>query len=229
MNTRPSKDLADECRAMASGGTSSDVIYDLVLRNLGPISATAMILDFGCGQGRFLQKLAKIHPVGRICGVDILDAPLGIPPGVTYAKQNLNSHIAYANESFDVVFALEVIEHIENPRFMVRDIDRILKPGGRLVITTPNNENIRGFVSLIVRGHYWAFCGHSYPAHITALLELDMTRIAAETGLAVNRVAFSNSGGVVGCPSIKWQQSLGKFARGRYFSDNILFDLRKAI
>jgi 2-polyprenyl-3-methyl-5-hydroxy-6-metoxy-1,4-benzoquinol methylase len=65
---------------------------------------------------------------------------------VAYAKQNLNSQIAYAKR-------LEVIEHLENLRFMVREIDRVLKPGGWLVITTPNNENIRGFVSLFVRGH----------------------------------------------------------------------------
>ena len=46
----------------------------------------------------------------------------------------------------------------------------ILKPGGRLVITTPHNENIRVFVSPLVRRHYWAFCENSTRAPRAVLI-----------------------------------------------------------
>ena len=48
----------------------------------------------------------------------------------------------YKDKSFDVVTATEVIEHLENPRLFLRDINRVLKPGGLCVLSTPNILNL---------------------------------------------------------------------------------------
>lgn len=219
--SRKSDMLNDEVRALASGGKSSDVIYETVRKSFFLANKNAALLDFGCGRGNFLRLLER-DGYKNLSGMDIYDRADSLPKGANYLKANLNQLISSQDQLFDIVFAIEVIEHLENPRQVLREIARLLKPGGRLYLTTPNNESIRSYISLLFRGHYWAFCGSSYPAHITALLESDLKRVTLEAGLKIELVTFTNSGAIVGFPGTTWQRWLGPLAKGRYFSDNIL-------
>lgn len=89
------------------------------------------------------------------------------------------------------------------------------------MITTPNNESLRSLVALVIRGHYAAFGAASYPAHITALLRKDLSRIFSEIGLAEPEFYFTDQGTIPGRP-LKWQSiSLG-LLRGMRFSDNLM-------
>ncbi|MCU1330559.1 MAG: glycosyl transferase, group 1 [Bryobacterales bacterium] len=82
------------------------------------------------------------------CEVDHFDAEKHVYP--------------YADESFDTVLCCELIEHLfEDPMFMMSEINRILKPGGHLVMTTPNAGSLRA-VSAILLGYHPAF----FPAYI---------------------------------------------------------------
>ncbi len=66
----------------------------------------------------------------------------GMAPG-----EDLNNPIQGYASYFDVVVAAEVIEHLENPRCMVRDLFRLCRPGGSVIVTTPNNESLRAVIS----------------------------------------------------------------------------------
>ena len=74
---------------------------------------------------------------------------------------------------------------------------------------------------LVFGGHHAAFLGASYPAHITALLRLDLVRICAETGFTRPEFFYSNYGGIPRLPSISWQSVSFGLLRNRLFSDNI--------
>jgi 2-polyprenyl-3-methyl-5-hydroxy-6-metoxy-1,4-benzoquinol methylase len=115
-----------------------------------------------------------------------------------------------------------LIEHLENPRQVAREWYRILKPGSTLILSTPNNESIRSLLALMVRGHYAAFGDDSYPAHITALLRLDVLRILREAGFSDVRFRFTNSGGVPKLPRANWQQVSFGLLKGCRFSDNLI-------
>jgi 2-polyprenyl-3-methyl-5-hydroxy-6-metoxy-1,4-benzoquinol methylase len=120
-----------------------------------------------------------------------------------------------------------VIEHLENPRQVFRTAQRLLRPGGLLVLSTPNCHSIRSLVSLMVRGHFAAFGPDSYPAHITPLLLVDLERTAREAGLQPLGASYSDSGAVPGFTAMSWQRlSLGT-ARGKRFSDNLAFACRR--
>jgi hypothetical protein len=93
-----------------------------------------------------------------------------------------------------VVVAVETIEHLENPRAFVRELTRLAGPGGWVVVTTPNQLSMLSKLTLAVKNQLNAFQAGSYPAHLTALLEVDLRRIAAGCDWIDLIVAYTQSG-----------------------------------
>ena len=96
-----------------------------------------------------------------------------------------------------------------------------LRPGGLLVLTMPNQESIRSYAGLIFAGHFTHFLGGCYPAHITALLRLDLTRLCAESGFTPPAFQFTDDGAIPKLARVHWQQVSFGLLRGRLFSDNV--------
>jgi SAM-dependent methyltransferase len=97
------------------------------------------ILDVGCGSGsNSLALAAKGH---KVRGVDISEEGIaryrshGFEGHVT----DLESGIDYPDATFDLAFCSEVIEHMTSPEILAAEMFRVLKPGGRLVLSTPNS------------------------------------------------------------------------------------------
>ena len=95
-------------------------------------------LDIGCGNGKVTEKIKDLGIEGY--GIDISSELLkkaearGIKTEIGDAHKSLPYKCGY----FDIVFAGEVIEHIMDPRQFVIEVNRILKPGGLFILTTPN-------------------------------------------------------------------------------------------
>jgi 2-polyprenyl-3-methyl-5-hydroxy-6-metoxy-1,4-benzoquinol methylase len=213
--------------AKRSGGTSSNAIYDAVERIFVERNLGGRILDYGCGIGNFIRRLLKLSRFEDVSGMDIMPVPPDLSGSVQWVQQDLNAPLQGHEAQFDVIVAIEVIEHLENPRGMVRELVRMLRPGGTVIVTTPNNESWRSLMALLARGHYVAFGDGSYPAHITALLRKDFSRMFAEAGLIDAQFRFTNDGGLPGAPTVTWQRiSLG-LLRGLRFSDNVLCVAKK--
>ena len=208
--------------AEASGGISSEVIYDRILKIIGDYDLRGRLLDYGAGIGNFTRKLSALGRFEQIDGADILPRPVNLPSTIQWYWLDLNHADTIPAATFDVVIAAEVIEHLENPRQVAREWFQILKPCGTLILSTPNNESIRSFMALLLRGHYVAFLDSCYPAHTTTLLRKDLVRILSEAGFSDARFHFTNRGGLPKLPAVSWQQvSLG-LLKGCRFSDNII-------
>jgi 2-polyprenyl-3-methyl-5-hydroxy-6-metoxy-1,4-benzoquinol methylase len=221
-----------EYRARAaelSKGTSGNAIYALIERVIAEQGLDGKVLDYGAGIGHFTRRLLDLQRFERVSATDIMGVPGDLNGRVEWIEQDLNVPLPGHDGAFDVVVAPEVIEHLENPRFMIREIFRMLRPGGTAIVTTPNNESWRSLIALLVRGHFTEFGESGYPAHITALLRKDFTRIFQEAGFPAPDFYYTDSGGIPGHPVLSWQRISFGALRGRRYSDNILSIARKPL
>jgi SAM-dependent methyltransferase len=108
-------------------------------------------LDFGCGPGTFLARVAP--RCARVVGIDmdeekLAEARARVPQG-EFHRLIPNTPLPFADRSFDNISILEVIEHVPRERPVLRDLARVLKPGGRLLLTTPH----RGLLTFLDPGN----------------------------------------------------------------------------
>jgi 2-polyprenyl-3-methyl-5-hydroxy-6-metoxy-1,4-benzoquinol methylase len=215
--------------AECSGGISSNSIYAMIERVALARNLRGRVLDYGAGVGHLTRRLLALERFDAVAAADIMPAPTDLSPAVEWIEQDLNAPLPNHENVFDVVVAAEVIEHLENPRFMIREIFRLLRPGGVALITTPNNESWRSLLALLIRGNYAGFGELSYPAHITPLLRRDFTRACREAGFLNPQFYFSNEGGIPGKPVFTWQQASFGLLKGMRFSDNFMAVASKPI
>ena len=152
-------------------------------------------------------------------------APIVRSERIICSSGNLNDTLPYSDATFDAVVSLEVIEHLENPRHFVREIERILKVNGRCLITTPNQTSLASKLCLLLRDQFQHFQDSCYPAHITALVPIDLQRITVEAGLTFESVTYTDNGRIPGTEKT-WQ--IFPFLTGKWFSDNVAIVAVKA-
>ena len=184
-------DLAVESRARLSLGRGHDRIHQTVASLLAERGAAGTLVDAGCGTGDLFR--ATRGRFSRCVGLDAVHYP-GLPADVIFHQVNLDGRLPVADAIADATAAVETIEHLENPRAFVRELARITKSGGWVVLTTPNQLSALSLMTLLVKGRFSAFQERDYPAHRTALLEIDLRRIAAECGLDQIEIAYTRWG-----------------------------------
>jgi 2-polyprenyl-3-methyl-5-hydroxy-6-metoxy-1,4-benzoquinol methylase len=169
-------------RAARSGGTSEDAIYTMVQRALQKRSIRGEVaVDLGCGRGALQPVLAPAF--SRYIGCDAVRYD-NFPASAEFIEADLNAAtFPIQSQIADAVFAIETIEHLENPRALLREMVRIAKPGAWLLVTTPNQLSLLSLGALLLKNRFSAFQEVHYPAHITALLESDLAHIARELNL----------------------------------------------
>jgi 2-polyprenyl-3-methyl-5-hydroxy-6-metoxy-1,4-benzoquinol methylase len=208
-----------EERARQSKGTSSDAIMQMVTRALDTRKiAGGCLVDVGCGAGNLYPHVRQRFD--RYIGVDVVRYE-GFPAQAEFCKLDLDSgQMPVADGSADVVAAIEVIEHLENPRDFMRKLARMVRPGGWIIVTTPNQLSFVSLANLVVRQRFLAFQDVHYPAHLTALLEIDLRRIAAESHLSEVGFEYSHCARFPLTPWVYPQWVARQWPRG--FSENLL-------
>ena len=216
--------MKTEERARFTKGESRDAIYRMLVRALEErrIQSTTL-LDIGCGSGRLSGFAA--NRIERYIGIDVIRFE-GFPEQGEFHLANLDSErIPLEDGAADVVAAIEVIEHLENPRAFARELVRLVKPGGWIFVTTPNQLSALSLLTLLFRKRFSSFQDCDYPAHITALLEVDLHRISLECGLSDLAILYSHEGRIPFTPYY-YPKFLSRIWP-RLLSDNILLACQK--
>lgn len=207
-------------RAEQSLGISDIAIYKMVERVLlTHCLPGGVLLDVGCGAGNLYPFVSKF--CDRYIGIDAVRYE-GLSTGVEFILQNLDQPMCQlASNIADVIVSVETIEHLENPRAFYRELVRLAKPGGYVIVTTPNQLSLLSKLTLLLKNQFNAFqeAPGLYPSHITALLEADLRRIAQEVGLTEIHVEYGNSGRI---PFTSRNYPKKRFFQGIHFSDNLI-------
>jgi SAM-dependent methyltransferase len=156
-------------------------------------------LDYGCGDGTFLGLLAtqqRISAVGAEVHASIVEDCRRRFAGFDHLRFVLVSDLEQSEpDSYDVIYCMEVLEHVTEPEGLLKRFDHLLAPGGTLVISVPIEIGLPLVVKQVVRrlagwrgiGHYPGTTGYSVRELLPSLL--------AGSAQHIERPVFTSSSG----------------------------------
>lgn len=151
---------------------------ETIMDDLLPPAAGRRLLDVGCGAGNMIHHLSHY---GQVKGLEIDPRPVKMARQRGYDVDlfDVTQPMPFSENSFDVITALDVIEHNQDDLAILADSYRILKPGGYMIITVPalmwlwsHNDDIN--------------------AHVRRYTAAELNQKLAQTGLIVRRVTYNN-------------------------------------
>lgn len=168
--------------------------YDRYLATLSRFVRNGRVLDIGCATGLLVKRLidhgfgatgielnARSAEYGReTFGIDIRNTPL--------------EACAFDTETFDAIFLTDVLEHTANPRAFLGEVNRILRPGGCVMVTFPDIQSVESrylrAVSILLRRD-WIWNTLHIPLHTWEFTRPTATALFRSAGFEV--IAFSRS------------------------------------
>lgn len=167
--------------ASASHKATNEKVFELIS---GCLSGKLRVLDLGAGRGHMARRVGQLlekrglKPQECLIATDIYSESfeaLEIP----FQEANFNKPLPFEDSSFDLVYSVEVIEHLRSPYDFLDECYRILRPGGKLILSTPNTLHLTSRWRFFMTGFFDLFeppsilpenagrlCGHIMPLHI---------------------------------------------------------------
>jgi SAM-dependent methyltransferase len=185
----------------------------------GRVSGPPEVLDIGCATGALLEKL-------RDRGWAVRGVEIGAP-SAAYARKNRGLDVStlpleenhFPEKTFDLVLASHLIEHLNDPASFVREVYRVLVPGGRFLVTTPN---IGGFQARLFKGRWRsAIFDHLYLFSVKTL-----SALLSQAGFTLEKTA-TWGGLAAGAAPLPLKRAFDRAAKVFGFGDVMLLRSRK--
>jgi SAM-dependent methyltransferase len=109
------------------------------------VAAGERVLDLGCGDGWMCAELAAVgaQPLGVEVAAAAVERARRHHPALEFRLAEIGGELPLEDNAFDVVWASEVIEHVADTARWLSEARRVLRPRGRLLLTTPNHSRLR--------------------------------------------------------------------------------------
>lgn len=183
-------------RAAHPGWRPATEVYAAEIR--AQIGADTRLLDLGCGRGGVIEQLG--HDPARITGIDPDLASLrehrltGLPRAAGASEQ-----LPFVDDSFDLVIAGWLLEHLGNPAQTFSEVSRVLRPGGAFVFITPNARHPLAWANrlfghagrlqgILVAGLYGRAESDTFKTAYAANSAAALDRLFQPTGLSLVRL-----------------------------------------
>jgi 2-polyprenyl-3-methyl-5-hydroxy-6-metoxy-1,4-benzoquinol methylase len=128
-------DLDVKCEYRGVREMAAPNTHAMALRTLSG-SKNGRVLDMPCGAGAMTLRLLEAD-FSDVTSADINEDAFSVPSS-KFVRTDLRERAPFEDGSFDSILCIECIEHLENPFHLIRELSRLLAPGGEVVITTPN-------------------------------------------------------------------------------------------
>ncbi|WP_084594176.1 class I SAM-dependent methyltransferase [Arhodomonas aquaeolei] len=163
-------------------------------RVLDRLTGGSVVLDLGAGAGIVPQMNFRGH-AKHVVGVDLDERVLENP----YLDEGCVADVGdipFAKESFDLVFADNVMEHLDQPSDVFREVARVLKPGGMLLFKTPNRIHYMPMIARLTPHSFHRAINRvrgrdgddTFPTRYYANSMKQVRRLALDTGFKVERI-----------------------------------------
>ena len=153
------------------------------------------VLDVGCGEGRFAVELARRG--FAVVGVDVAEEPLrrahAREPALDVRIVPAEGHWPLADASFDLVWAGETIEHVADTVGWLSEVHRVLRAGGRLLLSTPAHGRLR-MLALALSGTRFECHFDPRADHLRFYSRRSLARLLADVGF--REVEVRGAGGI---------------------------------
>jgi ubiquinone/menaquinone biosynthesis C-methylase UbiE len=160
---------------------------------LRELPRTTAVLEVGCGDASFTTDLATKFP--SVTAIDISAGQIAENaarlPKIAFRQHDVSERFPFDDATFGVVWCSEVLEHLFEPEFALREMHRVLKPGGRLMVTVPHHGR---FKNVLIALFNWE--EHFVPSspHIRFFTKRSLSRIATTVGFTSVRIKTCGMG-----------------------------------
>jgi 2-polyprenyl-3-methyl-5-hydroxy-6-metoxy-1,4-benzoquinol methylase len=129
------------------------IILPLIIQAVQSIPPNGSVLDIGCGNGAILGEIRKLGP-WRLCGVESSEGAVSQARSqgfdVRLADATTDLVMLFEQHTFDLIVSVEVIEHVYDPRGLLRQAHTLLRPKGHLVLTTPYHGYLKNLLIAVL-------------------------------------------------------------------------------
>ncbi len=192
MDTNPTTTALDTTYRFRDHGSNRPgswrYLWQPVIEELASLPSRSRVLDAGCGNGTFVQAL--FEQGYDVCGTDLSEKgieharSLGMPGRFEVASVYDNL-LELFGQPFDAIVSLEVVEHLYDPQTFAQRVHQALKPGGRLIVSTPYHGWLKNVVIATRGKHDHHFDPLTVGGHIKFWSRSTLSKLLTDAGFEV--------------------------------------------
>lgn len=180
--------------ATLAPGDPTSIRLRASLKALEDLQKGDKVLEVGCGAGQFIRSIKGFRQELECYGSDISKKALDIAKqssdGVLYLEQN-DEKLPYADKFFSSIVIFDVLEHVYDPAELLKEVNRVLKPGGILYAFVPCEDDILSIWRLFRFFNIGAGLTKKFAGHIQFFSRRSLFSLIKKAGFKINKISYS--------------------------------------